>query len=76
VVDAGRRARSPSCRRRKWADKYKGKFDDGWDAYQQRVFEKQKAMGWIPPTRSCRAAPGRHAAWEDIPEKNAPSRPG
>jgi len=27
------------------ADKYKGKFSDGWDAYQQRVFERQKAMG-------------------------------
>jgi arylsulfatase A-like enzyme len=33
---------------REWADKYKGKFSDGWDAYQKRVFERQKAMGWIP----------------------------
>jgi arylsulfatase len=31
-----------------WADKYKGRFDAGWDAYRQTVFEKQKAMGVIP----------------------------
>jgi arylsulfatase A-like enzyme len=22
---------------KEWADKYKGKFDDGWDAYRERV---------------------------------------
>lgn len=33
---------------KEWADKYKGKFDDGWDAYHKRVFDRQKAMGWIP----------------------------
>ena len=26
------------------ADKYKGKFDDGWDAYRDRVFARQKAV--------------------------------
>jgi len=33
---------------KEWADKYKGKFDDGWDAYRERVFKRQKALGWIP----------------------------
>ena len=31
-----------------WADKYKGKFDDGWDKYRERVFQRQKELGWIP----------------------------
>ena len=31
-----------------WADKYKGKFDDGWDKYRERVFARQKELGWIP----------------------------
>ena len=31
-----------------WADKYRGKFDDGWDAYRERVFERAKDKGWIP----------------------------
>ena len=31
-----------------WTDKYKGQFDDGWDAYREKVFAKQKEMGLIP----------------------------
>jgi arylsulfatase len=33
---------------KEWADKYKGKFDDGWDAYRERVFAKQKQLGIMP----------------------------
>ena len=33
---------------KEWSDKYKGKFDDGWDAYRERVFARQKQLGWIP----------------------------
>ena len=33
---------------KEWADRYAGKFDDGWDAYRQRVFERAKDKGWIP----------------------------
>ena len=34
--------------RQGWSDKYKGKFDDGWDVYRQKVFERQKKLGVIP----------------------------
>ncbi len=33
---------------KEWADKYKGKFDDGWDAFRERVFAKQKELGVTP----------------------------
>ncbi len=33
---------------KEWADKYKGQFDDGWEAYREKVFAKQKALGIIP----------------------------
>ena len=33
---------------KEWADKYKGKFDDGWDKYRERAFARAKEMGWIP----------------------------
>jgi len=33
---------------RKWADKYKGKFDEGWDKVRETTFARQKAMGIIP----------------------------
>ena len=53
----------------KWAEKYKGKFSGGWDAYQQRVFERQKAMGWIPANAKRAPRPEGMPAWEDLSDK-------
>jgi len=39
-----------------WADEYKGQFDDGWDAYREKTFAKQKELGIIPKN----AALSRH----------------
>ena len=33
---------------KEWADKYKGAFDDGWDAYREKVFARQKELGIVP----------------------------
>lgn len=33
---------------KEWADKYAGQFDDGWDAYRERVFARQKELGIVP----------------------------
>jgi len=33
---------------KEWADKYKGQFDDGWDAYREKTFARQKELGIIP----------------------------
>jgi arylsulfatase A-like enzyme len=33
---------------KEWADKYKGQFDDGWDAYREKTFARQKELGVIP----------------------------
>jgi len=39
---------SPHHVPKEWADKYNGKFDEGWDAYRKQVFEKQKQLGLLP----------------------------
>lgn len=31
-----------------WSDKYKGKFDKGWDVFREEVFARQKKLGVIP----------------------------
>jgi arylsulfatase A-like enzyme len=31
-----------------WSDAYKGKFDEGWDVYRERVLANQKKLGVIP----------------------------
>lgn len=32
-----------------YLDKYRGKFDAGWDVMREQWFERQKAMGIVPP---------------------------
>ncbi|WP_293081226.1 MULTISPECIES: arylsulfatase [unclassified Moorena] len=54
---------------KEWADKYKGKFDDGWDEYQKRVFNNQKALGWIPEDAQLATRPDDMAAWDQIPDE-------
>ncbi|HEX3473758.1 MAG TPA: arylsulfatase [Kofleriaceae bacterium] len=40
---------SPHHVSKEWADKYKGKFDMGWDRYREVVLERQKQLGVVPP---------------------------
>ena len=39
-----------------WADKYKGKFDQGWDKLREETFARQKELGVIPAERQAHAA--------------------
>ena len=50
-----------------WSNKYKGKFDTGWDAYRQRTFERQKAIGWIPADTVNNPRPVDLPAWDSLP---------
>jgi arylsulfatase len=51
-----------------WADKYKGKFDDGWDAYRTRVHQRQLEMGIIPPGTKLTERDDTLDSWDSIPE--------
>jgi arylsulfatase A-like enzyme len=55
-----------------WADKYKGKFDDGWDKYRERVFQRQKELGWIPADTRLTPRAESMASWDSIPEAERP----
>ena len=33
---------------KEWADRYKGKFDQGWDRLREETFARQKELGVIP----------------------------
>jgi len=57
---------------KEWADKYKGKFDDGWDNYRERVFKNAKAKGWIPQNAQLTPRPETLPAWDSIPESEKP----
>ena len=51
-----------------WADKYKGRFDTGWDAYRGRVYQRQLDLGVIPPDTELTPRDETMAAWDEIPE--------
>jgi arylsulfatase A-like enzyme len=55
-----------------WADRYAGKFDDGWDAYRERVHERAKEKGWIPADAELTARHESLASWDSIPEDEKP----
>ncbi|HEX8799343.1 MAG TPA: sulfatase-like hydrolase/transferase, partial [Terriglobales bacterium] len=57
---------------KEWADKYKGKFDDGWDAYRERVFKRAKEASWIPQNSELTPRHPTMRAWTDIPADEKP----
>ena len=50
-----------------WADKYKGKFDQGWDRLREETFTRQKALGVIPADAELTSRNEAFPAWDDIP---------
>jgi arylsulfatase A-like enzyme len=65
-------AHGPHQVMQEWADKYKGKFDAGWDAYRERAFRNAKAKGWIPENAQLTPRPASMPSWESIPESERP----
>jgi arylsulfatase len=55
-----------------WSNKYKGKFDQGWDQLREETFARQKALGVIPPEAELTQRHAGIPAWDEIP---APMRP-
>ena len=53
---------------KEWSDRYAGAFDDGWDAYRERVFERQKQLGWIPADAQLTPRHPLMQAWDDVPD--------
>jgi len=48
-----------------FADKYKGKFDQGWDKLREETFARQKQLGVIPSNTKLTARPKEIPAWDD-----------
>lgn len=51
---------------RQWADKYRGEFDDGWDAYRQKTLERQKRLGIVPPETELTDRPELFPSWDNL----------
>ena len=55
-----------------WADKYKGQFDEGWEALRGKTFARQQELGWIPPEAKLTPIVDTMQKWEDVPEEQRP----
>ena len=59
---------SPHHVAKEWADKYKGKFDQGWDKLREETFARQKELGVIPPDTELTSRADAFPAWDDVPD--------
>ncbi len=52
---------------KEWIDKYKGKFDQGWDKLREETFARQQKLGVIPADCKLTARPKEIPAWDEMP---------
>jgi arylsulfatase len=57
---------------KEWADKYKGKFDQGWDKLREETFARQKKLGVIPADCQLTARHKEIPAWDEMPDAFKP----
>jgi arylsulfatase A-like enzyme len=55
-----------------WSARYKGRFDQGWDALREETFARQKELGVIPQDAELTVRPAEIPAWDDMPEDLKP----
>ena len=55
-----------------WSDKYKGKFDDGWDVLREKTLARQKKLGVVPKDAKLTKRHDEIPAWDDMPEELKP----
>ncbi len=54
---------------KEWADKYKGKFDQGWDKLREEILARQKKLGVVPQIAELTKRPKEIQAWDEVNPK-------
>ncbi len=55
-----------------WADRYRGRFDAGWDALREEILERQKALGVVPAGTELTPRHEGIPAWDEMPPELRP----
>jgi arylsulfatase A-like enzyme len=55
-----------------WSDKYKGKFDAGWDVLREETLARQKKLGVVPEDAELTRRHDEIPAWDDMPAELKP----
>jgi arylsulfatase len=59
-------AHSPHQAPQEWLEKFKGKFDRGWDVIREETFSRQKLLGIIPADARLTPRPNFLPAWDSL----------
>jgi arylsulfatase A-like enzyme len=57
---------SPHQPKAEWVEKFKGKFDSGWNAMREQIFANQKRLGVIPASAKLTEWPDILPKWETL----------
>ncbi len=57
---------SPHQAPREFIERYRGRFDQGWDRWRQQIYERQIAEGIIAPTTELSPRPDWVPAWDSL----------
>jgi len=57
---------SPHQVPQEWLDRYKGKFDQGWDKLREETFARQKRLGVIPANAQLTPRPAELPGWDSL----------
>ncbi|WP_338688794.1 arylsulfatase [Bradyrhizobium sp. 26S5] len=57
---------SPHQPKKEWIDKFKGKFDMGWEKLREQIFANQKRLGVIPANTQLTAWPDTLPKWDSL----------
>jgi arylsulfatase len=55
-----------------WSDRYRGRFDAGWDALREETLTRQKELGVVPPDAELTERPDEIPAWDEMPDDLKP----
>jgi arylsulfatase len=51
---------------KEWIEKFKGKFDQGWDKVREETLARQKALGVVPASTQLTKRPDEIPAWDSL----------
>ena len=57
---------SPHNPKKEWVDKFKGKFDMGWNAMREQIFANQKKLGVVPADAKLTPWPDSLKKWDAL----------
>jgi arylsulfatase A-like enzyme len=57
---------SPHQPKKEWIEKFKGKFDKGWNAMREEIFANQKRLGVVPASAKLTPWPADLPTWESL----------